>query len=449
MSIRCPDCPLDATMRTLYQHSQHCRACHGSDRTTAAQSAKRQATLRSIQDLHDSNAANEQQTADAAATAFAEQQQLIKTFETFLVQRFAIHDGTMLTEFRMKESARLFVRTAMIDEALGAARKLVGEVMKITPSVKPAELTALIGRLNDAVQAPGLADAASMRDDLYASAYVSPVERVLVEYDETLPTGRVVRRQAKTVEFPLLGLLRRFFRWDPDTYVEVAASMERIHHNAIKRAKGEEVTQRDIIDGMVVASEPLTAEFLANVAQRHTSAPSSKVHVVGGVNDPMIMFFLHYVDGAKTTDMGGSSPDADAMVFSYTVCLSFHPRRRMMHHVMMLQAVTRHEDVARAGVQRLLGGGATGALVASDAAAKSSWHYAMCQLQEGVRMDIATPDQGLRRQQLIKGADIVHLAVCPAPDSPPFGSQHLPFGSQHSPFGSQHPPFGSQHPPFG
>ena len=71
----------------------------------------------------------------------------------------------------------------MIDEALGAARKLVGEVMKITPSVKPAELTALIGRLNDAVQAPGLADAASMRDDLYASAYVSPVERVLVEYD--------------------------------------------------------------------------------------------------------------------------------------------------------------------------------------------------------------------------------------------------------------------------
>ena len=88
----------------------------------------------------------------------------------------------------------------------------------------------------------------------------------------------------------------------------------------------------------------------------------------------------------------------DNIIFAYAAVLNLSPGRRFSHHTLMLQSMAQHEDVARFGLKRLIGGGATPEQQAADT---SSWLYSMNVLDSGCIMPVPAAK---REQQLARSA---------------------------------------------
>lgn len=389
-----------ATLKQLRSHRILAHQEQGSPGLNR-NSRKRRMEEAIIQQCHEASARRHSYAAQQEAAAA----NVACSYAGYLALRLSALDGILETEHRMSSTSRRFVRTSFLNEVLGVQRRCVEEVCNTDPNISPARLVSILNAMaTDVCELTTDEITSSLRKLCMGKVQIEPIEREMGKVSVKMPFGPPISEPRYIQEFSVLDYLSRSALWDREFFPDLKLSLSRMHHNAIQRdVLHQEVHQMDVLDGFIAASEPITKEYIEGVAARGGE-------LIGSTDDMLPLYYLHAMDGAGTVDAIGTSQGSDNMVFAYSVLLNIHPRRRLMHHVVMLQAVACLEDVARFGVRRMIGGGATPEQEACD---RSSWLYCMKQLAAGYRTDVETPDGSLRKNQLFKGVDLVHMMDTP------------------------------------
>ena len=338
-----------------------------------------------------------------------EREQLVHIFGSVLCDTIVMHGNTLHQKYGISQAARTFIKNTFVQDIIGAQRRFVETVLQQSSGVTREEMSSLLMELNKGLAKIDTPEKeALVSKKLLGSAYIKPKLRELGVRNIKTTDGRTIVKVANAVETELDLLIQRMFLWTT-AWADTQESFLTIFNAAVARNEQDDPRVRDILEGMMVAVEPVTVAYLQSVAARGGD-------LLGGKDDVLPLYVLHYVDGAKTTDMGGSADDRDSFDFCYTVLLNLDPRRRFKHNLMMVTSIARHEDVAEFGLTRLIGGGASAAQRLADT---TSWVHQTQKFARpgGVKLDVPADALATERRAFVSRSftlvDLVHVADTP------------------------------------
>ena len=400
--MRCPDCPADDPRLWFsgsWSFDCHFSKVHGPNRSSKRRSEEECAAVK-------------QQCAGEANRLMALQMEIDElqvAFSDAFGSTIRQLDSQLHDRYGLTQAARAFVRDKFINSVFGVQRRYVQALVLADPQLSSNELGTKLEQLNGLPLDKRISTASSL-----GSAHVPPVERILGHKPVTLPGGRQVNVPCTAIEFPVTTLMQRFHEWDSSAWDETVQSLQRVYKAFVDRHEQKSFDITDILEGPVVGNEAVTLAFVEAAAKRG-GVCDALGNCLLKEEDPCVKYIMHYFDGCGTTDAIGSSAGSDSFVLAYAADLTLHPRRRFAHHVLMLQAIAKHEDVARFGLAAFIGSGLTDEERKAD---KSSLVYSMKELEHGQTWKVQVSQKGSEcagfRNQLFVGVNTVNLADTPA-----------------------------------